>query len=87
VAAIAAVMLPIVVVGNIPGFEIVHAMAVVVLGGLVTTTAVALFVVPVLYLRFGFASEPDLWADEHPPAERPEPELVPAKAGEREVSS
>ncbi|ONI74033.1 acriflavin resistance protein [Kribbella sp. ALI-6-A] len=87
VLAIAAVMVPIVVVGNISGFEIVHAMAVVVLGGLVTTTLVTLFVVPVLYLRFGFASEPDLWSDEQPPTERPAPELVPAKAGERGVSS
>ncbi|ADB32573.1 acriflavin resistance protein [Kribbella flavida DSM 17836] len=85
VLAVAVLMAPIVVVGNVPGFEIVHAMAVVMLGGLVTTTVVALFVVPVLYLRFGGASEPDLWADEQVPA-RQEPELVAAKAGEREVA-
>ena len=34
-------------------------MAVVVLGGLVTSTLLNLFVVPALYLRFGAASEPD----------------------------
>jgi multidrug efflux pump subunit AcrB len=35
-----------------PGHEIEHPMAVVILGGLVTSTLVNLFVVPSLYLRF-----------------------------------
>ncbi len=48
-------LLPLIVPGSIPGHEIEHPMAVVILGGLVTSTALTLFVVPVLYLRFGSA--------------------------------
>jgi Cu/Ag efflux pump CusA len=44
---------PLAVVGNIPGHEIEHPLAVVVVGGLVTSTWLNLFVLPVLYLRFG----------------------------------
>lgn len=68
---------PIVVVGGEPGFEIVHAMAVVLVGGLLTTAAVTLYVVPVAYLRFGSIAEQDLWADEPVP---PIPEETPAPA-------
>ena len=45
-------LVPLVVLGNIPGHEIEHPMAVVILGGLVTSTLLNLFVVPSLYLRF-----------------------------------
>jgi Cu/Ag efflux pump CusA len=45
-------LLPLVIAGSIPGHEIEHPMAVVILGGLVTSTLLTLFVVPVLYLRF-----------------------------------
>ena len=45
--------MPLAVVGTIPGNEIEHPMAVVILGGLVTTTLLNLFIVPSLYLRFG----------------------------------
>jgi Cu/Ag efflux pump CusA len=41
-----------VVRGDIPGHEIEHPLAVVVLGGLFTSTLLNLFVVPPLYLRF-----------------------------------
>jgi Cu/Ag efflux pump CusA len=41
-----------VIAGTIPGNEIEHPMAVVILGGLVTSTVLNLFVVPSLYLRF-----------------------------------
>jgi Cu/Ag efflux pump CusA len=41
--------LPLVVAGDIPGLEILHPMAVVVVGGLVTSTLLNLFVVPVLF--------------------------------------
>ena len=52
---------PFAVSGNIPGLEIVHPMAFVVLGGLVTSTLVTLFVVPPLYARYGAGSaEPAL---------------------------
>ena len=46
-------LLPLVFAGSIPGYEIEHPMAVVILGGLVTSTVLNLFVVPALYLRFG----------------------------------
>ena len=45
-------LVPLVVLGNIPGHEIEHPMALVILGGLVTSTLLNLFVVPSLYLRF-----------------------------------
>ncbi len=46
-------LLPLVVAGDIAGHEIEHPMAIVILGGLVTSTILNLFVVPSLYLRFG----------------------------------
>ena len=42
-----------VIPGSIPGHEIEHPMAVVILGGLVTSTLLVLFVLPALYLRAG----------------------------------
>jgi Cu/Ag efflux pump CusA len=45
-------LLPLVVAGEIPGHEIEHPMAVVIMGGLVTSTLLNLVVVPSLYLRF-----------------------------------
>jgi Cu/Ag efflux pump CusA len=41
------------VLGSRPGHEIEHPLAVVILGGLLTSTLLNLFVVPSLYLRFG----------------------------------
>jgi Cu/Ag efflux pump CusA len=46
-------IVPLVARGSIPGHEIEHPLAVVILGGLVTSTLLNLFVVPSLYLRFG----------------------------------
>jgi Cu/Ag efflux pump CusA len=46
-------LVPLVVAGRIPGHEVEHPMAIVILGGLVTSTLLNLFVVPSLYLRFG----------------------------------
>jgi Cu/Ag efflux pump CusA len=51
--AVGLVALVFVVMGTQPGLEVVHPMAVVILGGLVTTTLASLFVLPALYLRFG----------------------------------
>ncbi|MGB3829132.1 MAG: efflux RND transporter permease subunit, partial [Ornithinimicrobium sp.] len=48
-------LIPLVVMGDLPGHEIEHPMAVVILGGLVTSTLLNLFAVPSLYLRFGRA--------------------------------
>jgi CzcA family heavy metal efflux pump len=80
-AGVAVAMLPFTLAGTPPGLEIVHPMALVVLGGLVSATLVSLFLLPALYLRFG-ARQPKLspeeelmqrWADVSPaeePAER-----------------
>jgi CzcA family heavy metal efflux pump len=46
-------LVPLVVAGDIPGAEIEHPMAIVILGGLVTSTLLNLFIIPALYLRFG----------------------------------
>jgi Cu/Ag efflux pump CusA len=45
-------LIPLLVTGSIPGQEIEHPMALVILGGLITATLLNLFVVPSLYLRF-----------------------------------
>jgi hypothetical protein len=60
------VALVFVVMGTQPGLEVVHPMAVVILGGLITTTLMSLFVLPALYLRFGG----------HQPTLSPEEELM-----------
>ena len=49
-------LIPIVIAGNIPGHEIEHPMTIVILGGLVTSTLVNLFIVPSLYMVFGKGS-------------------------------
>jgi Cu/Ag efflux pump CusA len=48
-----AVFVPLLFFGGQAGLEVVHPMAVVVVGALVTSTALTLLVVPALYLRFG----------------------------------
>ena len=50
-------LLPLVAFGNIPGHEVEHPMAVVILGGLVTSTLLSLFVMPSLYPSFGARRE------------------------------
>jgi len=46
-------LLPLILAGNIPGQEIEYPMAIVILGGLLTSTLLNLLVVPTLYLHFG----------------------------------
>ena len=46
-------LVPLVIAGNIAGHEVEHPMAIVIIGGLVTSTLLNLFVVPSLYLRYG----------------------------------
>jgi CzcA family heavy metal efflux pump len=46
-------VIPLVIAGNLPGHEIEHPMAVVIVGGLITSTFRNLFIVPTLYLRIG----------------------------------
>ena len=51
-------LVPLAIAGDLPGHEIEHPMAIVILGGLITSTLLNLFVVPSLYLRFGKPSGP-----------------------------
>jgi CzcA family heavy metal efflux pump len=51
-------LIPLIVAGSIPGNEIEHPMAIVILGGLITATMLNLFVVPSLYLRFARPAVP-----------------------------
>ena len=81
--ATAAAVLPFVILGNVAGLEIVNPMAIVMLGGLITSTLLALFVLPVLYLRFGAGAEPE------PVAATPGPSGATAEpmAGDREIAA
>jgi len=65
-------LLPFMFLGSQAGLEIVHPMALVVLGGLVTSTLLSLFVVPTLYLSFSGGPRP---------AMTPEDELMHRWAG------
>jgi CzcA family heavy metal efflux pump len=51
--ATALALLPLVIYGNRPGQEIEFPMAIVILGGLATSTLLNLFILPALYLRLG----------------------------------
>lgn len=53
-------LLPIAASGNIPGHEVLFPAAVVMLGGMLTSTLLNLFALPALYLRFGAAREKEL---------------------------
>ena len=57
--ATALALLPIALAGNEPGQEIEHPMAVIILGGLLTSTLLNLVVMPVLYARFGAGPRPE----------------------------
>ncbi|HEX5106619.1 MAG TPA: efflux RND transporter permease subunit [Pirellulaceae bacterium] len=46
------VLVPLVIAGNLPGHEIEYPLAVVILGGLLTSTLLNLFLLPPLYLFF-----------------------------------
>ncbi len=86
--ALALALSPFAVLSHRPGFEILHPMAVVVLGGLVTSTLVTVFILPVLYLAVaGGASateldlrlfEEELLADGRPVPQPVAPEQVTA---------
>lgn len=55
----ALLLVPLVFAGAGPGLEIVRPMAIVILGGLLTTTLLHLFVTPALYLRYGRIAQSD----------------------------
>ena len=46
-------LVPLIVAGNAPGHEIEHPMAIVTLGGLISSTALNLLLLPALYARYG----------------------------------
>jgi CzcA family heavy metal efflux pump len=64
-------LVPLVIAGEIPGHEIEYPMAVVILGGLVTSTVLNLFIIPAIYLLFG--------REKNAPAPGAEP-VIPANA-------
>jgi Cu/Ag efflux pump CusA len=55
----ATALLPIVVMRDVAGLEVLYRMAVVILGGLVTSVLVACLLLPSLYLRYGPRREPE----------------------------
>jgi CzcA family heavy metal efflux pump len=55
--AVGLALVPLVISGNIPGQEIARPIAIVILGGLVTSTVLNLFIIPTLYLGFGASSQ------------------------------
>jgi Cu/Ag efflux pump CusA len=50
-------LVPVLVAGSIPGYEIEYPLAVVIVGGVITSTLLSLFITPLLYLRFGRKSD------------------------------
>jgi len=46
-------LVPLIIAGNAPGHEIEHPMAIVILGGLISSTALNLLLLPALYARYG----------------------------------
>jgi Cu/Ag efflux pump CusA len=50
-------LVPLAIAGDLPGHEIEHPLAIVILGGLITSTLLNLFVTPSLYLRFAKGRE------------------------------
>ena len=52
-----AVFVPVALFGNVAGFEILHSMAAVVIGGVISSVIVSLWVVPALYLAYAGSAE------------------------------
>ena len=86
-AVSAAVLIPFIVLGDVPGTEILYQAAAVICGGLVTTTLVSLFALPVACLRLGPATADSPGggeAGEPPDADQAgEPDRVPPPIGLR----
>ena len=64
VLAIAAVFVPFAIAGPKAGLELIQPMAVAVLGGLITTIALTVAVTPSFYLKWGYVSDPDVFAED-----------------------
>lgn len=58
-----------------PGSEIQRPLAVVVIGGLISSTTLTLILLPILYRRFGIAAKPAV-EDDTPPPQQQDPEPV-----------
>jgi Cu/Ag efflux pump CusA len=71
-ATTAVALVPLVLLGDIAGLEIVRPMALVILGGLVTSTWLTLVVLPALYLRFGAIGRRVTVVDDVPAAAFPQ---------------
>jgi hypothetical protein len=56
-AAVVLFLSPFVVFGSRPGLELIHPMSVVLIGGLISSTLVGLFVLPALYIHLGTRQE------------------------------
>ena len=56
-ATTALAILPLIISGNLPGHEIEHPMAIVIMGGLISSTFLTLFVLPAVYLALGRFSQ------------------------------
>jgi len=54
-----AALVPLVFAGDVAGMEIARPMAIAMIGGLITSTVLALFVMPSIYLRHGFVARRD----------------------------
>jgi Cu/Ag efflux pump CusA len=89
--ALALLVLPLAALGSRPGLEVVHPFALVLLGGLATSTLVSLFVLPVAYLRLAAAPPPPAewdrvhvtrWTPDHDAGEPARPAAAQAN-GER----
>jgi Cu/Ag efflux pump CusA len=57
------------VIGGRPGYELLRPLAAVLVGGLLTSLVVALVLVPILYLRFGFSTAAEKVAEPEPAPE------------------
>lgn len=73
----AAAILPFVILGGLPGFEVVQPMGLVILGGLLTSTLLSLFIVPTVFLRFGATPEAEVMPTH--PEQAAEPQVVGAR--------
>ncbi len=69
--AIAAVFIPVAIAGPKAGLEVIHPMAVAVLGGLITTVVLTAAVIPAFFLKWGHVPDPDLSAEDLFTAEAP----------------
>jgi hypothetical protein len=67
--------------GDVAGLEIINPLAIVMLGGLVTSTLLSLFMLPALYLSFGAGAQPEAVA------ETPRPHGAPVTVGSGQVAT